>query len=244
MTGAKFDVYLGANLGAHLDSMLGTMQRALTGLASARWSWLALLAAVSAQAAPENRPPAEAELRSFHAYYQKRFPDDHGAQPAFAITRASPGAPWQVAASVSLAPKRGLKLLCRMRRIDFGYAAEKNEWSAAPARQFVWLDKAAGCALPARPVELLQRMPDTELVGLLAQQGRLLERARLLLAGNTACAGQRSYRFDLHAIDVGASGEGSEEMVALLYRSERNTTATIWARRTGAEYDAWNASCR
>ncbi|MDQ1813406.1 hypothetical protein RBA41_08830 [Massilia sp. CCM 9210] len=204
-----------------------------------------LLAAAGAQAATETRALAEAELKSFHAYYQKRFPDNHSAPPAFAVTRASVTAPWQVAATVRTAPRRGLKLLCRMQRIDFAYAPEKGEWSGGErARQFVWLDRASGCAVPARPVELLQRMPDTELVGVLAQQGKLLDKARLLLAGNTGCARQRSAPFELHAIDVGATGEGSEDMVALVYRSARDGDATIWARRTGADYDAWNASCR
>jgi hypothetical protein len=211
---------------------------------------LALLLA-GAQAAAETiipvqtRAPSEAEVKSFHAYYQKRYPDNHSAQPAFAVTRADLGAPWQVAATVSMAPRRGLKLLCRMQRVDFTYAPASGQWSAAgEVRQFVWLDRASGCAIPARPVELLQRMPDTELAGVLAQQARLLDKARLLLAGNTACARHRSLPFDLHAIDVGATGSSSEEMVALTYRSGRDADATIWARRSGADYDAWNASCR
>ncbi|MCE3602872.1 hypothetical protein LXA47_04555 [Massilia sp. P8910] len=196
-------------------------------------------------AAVETRAPAEAEIKSFHAYYQKRFPDNHSAQPAFAVTRAGAGAPWQLTATVLMAPRRGLKLLCRMQRIDFAYAPDKGEWRGGErARQFVWLDRASGCVPPARPVELLQRMPDTELVGVLAQQGKLLDKARLLLAGNTGCARQRAAPFELHAIDVGATGEGSEDMVALVYRSARDGDATIWARRTGADYDAWNANCR
>ncbi|MDQ1920997.1 hypothetical protein [Massilia pseudoviolaceinigra] len=204
-----------------------------------------LLAAAGARAGAQTRALAEAELKSFHAYYQKRFPDNHSAPPAFAVTRASATAPWQVTATVRTAPRRGLKLLCRMQRIDFAYAPETGEWSGGErARQFVWLERASGCAVPARPVELLQRMPDTELVGVLAQQGKLLDKARLLLAGNTGCARQRSAPFELHAIDVGTTGEGSEEMVALVYRSARDGDATIWARRTGADYDAWNASCR
>ncbi|RSZ57437.1 hypothetical protein HF313_11925 [Massilia atriviolacea] len=211
----------------------------------------ALLLAGAAHAAAgiadpvQTRAPSEAEVKAFHAYYQKRFPDNHSAQPAFAVTRADAGAPWQVAATVSLAPRRGHKLLCRMQRIDFHYTPAGAQWHAAEApRQFAWLDRASGCAPPARPVQLLQRMPDTELAAVLAQQARLLDKARLLLAGNTACARHRSLPFELHAIDVGASGSSSEEMVALVYRSGRETEATVWARRSGADYDAWNASCR
>lgn len=209
----------------------------------------ALLAAGAPAAADtvinlQTRAPSEAEVKSFHAYYQKRFPDNHSAQPTFSVTRAHAGAPWEVSAAVSMAPRRGLKQLCRMQRVDFTYVAG-GQWSAADRlRQFVWLDRASGCAIPARPVELLQRMPDTELTGVLAQQGALLEKARLLLAGNTACARDRSLPYYLHAIDVGATGSSSEEMVALTYRSGRGADATIWARRSGADYDAWNADCR
>lgn len=208
---------------------------------------LGSLAQAGAQTAlaPQTRAPSEAELKSFHAFYQKRFPDNHGAQPAFAVTRSGSAAPWQVAATVSMTPRRGLKLLCRMQRIDFVQEAGGGQWRAGEhARQFVWLDRASGCALPATPVQLLQRMPDTELVGVLAQQGKLLDKARLLLAGNTACARQRALPFELHAIDVGATGTSGEEMVALIYRSARDGEATIWARRSGADYDAWNAACR
>ncbi|NHZ93481.1 hypothetical protein F2P45_31430 [Massilia sp. CCM 8733] len=193
----------------------------------------------------QTRSPSEAEVKAFHAYYQKRFPDNHSAQPAFAVTRSDTGQAWQVAATVNMAPRRGFKLLCRMQRIEFTYAAASGQWSAAGnIRQFVWLDRASGCAIPARPVELLQRMPDTELTGVLAQQAKLLDKARLLLAGNSGCARDRSLPFELHAIDVGAIGSSSEEMVALTYRSGRDAGATIWARRSGADYDAWNAACR
>jgi len=211
----------------------------------------ALMLGVAVQGSAETavplqaRAPSEAEVKAFHAYYQKRFPDNHSAQPVFAVTRASAGAPWQVAATVSLAPRRGLKLLCRMQRIDFAYAPDKGEWRAGEQpRQFAWLDRASGCAMPSQPVQLLQRMPDTELAAVLAQQAKLLEKARLLLAGNTACARHRSLPFELHAIDVGATGSSSEEMVALVYRGANDAEATIWARRSSADYDAWNAACR
>lgn len=208
----------------------------------ARLALLALPAA--AHAAPQTRPVAAAELAAFHAYYQKRFPDDHAAQPRFVIERASAAAPWNVAAVVDSAPRRGYRQLCRMRRIDFAYANEAVTWNAAePARQFVWLNPAAGCAVLGQPVELVQRMPDTELAGVLGQQAQILASARLLMAGNTACARQRSHPFVLNAVDVGASGSGAEEMLALLYRSDRAGKLTVWARRTGAEYSAWNVSC-
>ncbi|NHZ35653.1 hypothetical protein [Massilia rubra] len=208
----------------------------------------ALLLAAGAQAAGETiiplqtRAPTEAEVKAFHAYYQKRFPDNHSAQPAFEVTRGHSGMPWEVTARVDMAPRRGLKLLCRMQRIAFAYAS--GQWSAdQQIRQFVWLDRASGCAIPATPVELMQRMPDTELTAVLAQQAALLDKARLLMAGNSDCARYRSLPFVLHAIDVGASGSSSEEMVALNYRTAPDADATIWARRNGAGYDPWSAAC-
>jgi hypothetical protein len=229
-----------------LLSLLLSLSLPLSSVALPLLAAPAPAAAATSVPAP-TRAPTEAELKAFHAYYQKRFPDDHSAQPAFAFTRADADAPWQLTATVSLAPRRGARLLCRMQRIDFSYAPASGQWNAADTmRQFVWLDRASGCALPARPVALLQRMPDTELAAVLAQQANLLEKARLLLAGNSACARHRSLPFALHAIDVSASGSSGEEMVALTYRSVSggDTDATIWARRSGADYDAWNAACR
>ncbi|UOD28146.1 hypothetical protein INH39_22115 [Massilia violaceinigra] len=192
----------------------------------------------------QTRPPSEAEVKTFHAYYQRRFPDDPSAQPVFTVTRPHVDARWDVTATVNMAPRRGLKLLCRMQRLEFAYAAASGQWRADDhTRQFVWLGRASGCEIPDRPVELLQRMPDTELTAVLAQQATLLDKARLLMAGNSDCARYRSLPFTLLAIDVGASGSSSEEMVALNYRTAPDVDATIWARRSGASYDPWSAAC-
>lgn len=198
----------------------------------------------SAWAAPETRPVTDAERAAFHAWYQKRYPDAHAEQPRFIIERDDGTAAWRLAAVVERAPQRGYRQLCRMRRIAFRYANETRSWSAEERlRQFVWLNPAAGCAAPARPVELLARMPDTELAGVLGQQAPLLASARLLMAGNSACARQRALPFALSAIDVGAGGAGAEEMVALTYVSDRATEVTVWVRRSGADYSPWNVAC-
>lgn len=192
----------------------------------------------------QTRAPSEAEVKAFHAYYQARFPDNHSAQPAFAVTRGHSAVPWEVSATVNLDPQRGLKQLCRMQRIEFQYAIADKQWTVSDkVHQLVWLERASGCTIPPKPVQLLQRMPDSELVSVLAQQARLLEKARLLLAGNSACARHRSLPFELHAVDVSATGSSSEEMLALTYRSGPMAKATVWARRSGADYDAWNADC-
>lgn len=214
-----------------------------------RMRMLALVAAAfsatgAAGAEPETRPVTEAERSAFHAYYQKRFPEQHSEAPRFLIERRSGADPWTISAVVDRTPQRGYRQLCRMRRVDFLYFSDTRSWSAAEGtRQFVWLNAAAGCALNGQPVELKVRMPDTELVSILTQQEALLASARLLMAGNSGCAPQRAYRYSLAAVDVGATGSGAEEMVALTYNSDRATRVTVWARRSGAEYSPWNVSC-
>jgi len=199
---------------------------------------LALLCTRAAGA--ETRAASEQELKAFHTYYQQRFPDNHANQPTFSITRASAAAPWEVSAIVDSQPRRGLRSLCRMQRIDFTF---DGRWSSAERqRQFVWLDPKQ-CSAPVRPVELKYPMPDADVLGLLEHQHGLLKSARLLFGGNTACARQRAYNFSLAAIDIGTSGSSSEVLAGLVFRSDRNTDATVWVRRGGLAYDAWNVNC-
>ncbi|MDO8439141.1 MAG: hypothetical protein Q7S67_02745, partial [Telluria sp.] len=136
--------------------------------------------------------------------------------------------------------RRGLRTLCRMTRTSFSF---DKVWSVLPQRtEFVWLQKGA-CRPSASAATLQNRMPDTELVSVLEQHPKVLARARLLMAGNSACASARSFNFGLASIGVGTSGKETEEMVELGYVSDRRTTARIWIRRSGAEYDAWNVAC-
>ena len=173
---------------------------------------------------------AEAQKSSFHSFYRATFPDDHAAQPVFSAAGAH----------VDSTPRRGLRTLCRMTRTRFSF---DKQWSVMPQRtEFVWLQKGA-CSAPARAPVLLGRMPDTELISVLEQPPTVLARARLLMAGNSACARARSFNFALASIGVGTSGKEAEEMVALGYASDRSSAVTIWIRRSGAEYDAWNVAC-
>lgn len=199
---------------------------------------LALLCSRAAGA--ETRAASEQELKAFHTYYQQQFPDNHANQPTFSITRPGPAEAWEVRAFVDSAPRRGLRSLCRMQRIDFKL---DGRWSAAERqRQFVWLEPKQ-CSTPARPVELKTPMPDADVLGLLEHQHGLLKSARLLFGGNTACARQRALNFTLAAIDIGTSGSSSEVLAGLAFKSDRNTHATVWVRRSGLAYDAWNVSC-
>lgn len=183
----------------------------------------------------ETRPISDAELKAFHTFYQQQFPNDHSGKPQFARGPAD-----GLVATIDSPPQRGLRALCRMKRSGFVY---DGKWRLEDRqRQFVWLD-ARACRVPSRPVELLHLMPDADVLGLLEHQGALLKSARLLFAGNTGCAKQRAFNFTLAKVDIGTSGSSPEVLAGLVFKSDRNTTATVWARRRGVDYDAWNVDC-
>jgi hypothetical protein len=194
----------------------------------------ALLVHTSLARAGETRLPTDQERASFQAYYPK------AATPAlYTVTREGGSGPWRIEATLDGAPRRALRALCRMDRLSF---IHDGQWRAGPVRQFAWHGQA-GCSVPPTPIALGQRMPDTDILALIEQQGVLLKRARLLFAGNTGCAPQRAYNYQLAGIDVGVFINGSEEMATLTYRSDRGPTARVWARRSGLAYDPWNVSC-
>lgn len=194
---------------------------------------LALLMAPAV--AQQGAPASDAELKAFYSFYQQQFPDDHSGKPQF--TRGQGGA---LLAVIDAPPQRGLRALCRMKRSSFVF---DGKWSVEPRpRQFVWLD-ARACRAPAQPVELLHAMPDADVLGLLEHQAALLKSARLLFAGNTRCAKQRSYNFALAKVDIGTAGSSPEVLAGLVFKSDHGTMATVWARRRGLDYDAWNVNC-
>ena len=187
-------------------------------------------------AAQQTREATQQERASFTAFYQL---PAGAAAPVYKVTRERLDAPWRIEAQVDQAPRRALRALCRMERLTFAY---DGKWQALPQRQFAW-HAPAGCTAPATPIALGQRMPDTDILALIEQQGALLTRARLLFAGNTACARQRAYNYRLAAIDVRIFINGSEEMATLTYQSDRGAIARVWARRSALAYDPWNVSC-
>jgi hypothetical protein len=200
-------------------------------------SLLVLLPALAAAA--ETRLPSDQERASFEAYYLARAKAAPAVPALYQVTREGSGDAWRIEARVDGKGRRALRTLCRMEREVFTH---DGQWHAGARRQYAW-QGAAGCAAPADPVALGQRMPDTDILALMENSAALLARARLLFAGNTACAPQRAYNYRLAGIDVGVFINGSEEMATLLYRSDRGPTARVWARRTGLTYDPWNVSC-
>ena len=193
-----------------------------------------------AAAAPETRPVSAAEANGFASYYRQQFPGAHPGKPVLSASRDDPKQPWTLAATLDSHPRRGLKALCRMQRSHFSYA---GRWSASgKPRLYAWIERR-GCKNVHQAVELLAQLPDSDVLGLLENRFALLQNARILLAGNSACASQRSYRFAPAQITVGSTGPSPEVMAALVFKSDHGTLATVWTRRSGADYSAWNVSC-
>ncbi|WP_295999878.1 hypothetical protein [Rugamonas sp.] len=211
-------------------------------------------AAPAPEAATETRAATAQEIASFDAYRRALPADpadaadaDHAA-PRFDIQRQHRARAWTIAAYVDAAPLRSSPALCRMRRraYDYSAAAPKDQrWSARlPEQQLVWLANGAACAAPTQPVELTRPLPDAAIVGLLRQHPALMQRARLLLAGNSACIGLRSLPFHPIALGPAAPAPGAVAMYSLTFQSDRDSTAQVTVRNSGAELSAWGVSCR
>jgi len=205
----------------------------------------ALLCSVPLAAAPapagsqaaQAEAVSDAERKAFFDFYARTFPDDHGEQPVFGPRAAGAG----LVAHVDSPPRRGLRALCRMERRVFAY---QNGWTVEPVRrQFVWIEPNA-CTRAGQPVALQSPMPDADVLGLLERERAMLQSARLLFGGNSQCARQRALNFSLAGIVIGTSGSSTEVLAGLAFRSDRNSSATVWVRRSGLDYTAWNVSCQ
>lgn len=115
--------------------------------------------------------------------------------------------------------------------------------SGAPETR-VWLDGGpVPCTAPKQSVQLTQSLPAADIISLLQQQTTLLNGARLLFAGNTSCARQRSYNFNLSALSAAPAERGAQAMYQLTYASDRDTTARVTIRKNRGEFTAWNVDC-
>lgn len=181
---------------------------------------------------------------SLLAFYAQQYPGEPAARTVFESVSVVGGGGSEVVGSVETPPYRGHGALCRTQRTKFVLRGEGGQarWQEAGMEYFAWLDRGT-CRPVAEPVRMLQRVPDSELEGVLLYQKSLLERARLLMAGNTACAPLRALKFSLAAVDVGSAAPRAEERYALVFKSDRGSYARIWLRKSGAQYDAWNVTC-
>jgi hypothetical protein len=144
------------------------------------------------------------------------------------------------------APARGAGQLCHLRRARFAYqpqAPATQRWRVDGVDHYAWVGGAGACVAPARPVALLQALPDTDVLAAYAQLVPLLQRARLLMAGNSSCAVYRSDNFRLAGMGVSAPPLGVEEMLVLRFESERGSDAQVWVRRRALALETWNVAC-
>lgn len=200
-----------------------------------------ILAALALPASALEAPmPSSVERASFAAFYRAHFPGAALAEPIFIVEQSGTAQGRRLLAQVDTRARRAPRGLCRMDRRRFVFG---SQWTIGQPARLAWVDHARCSAPPQHQVQILQNMPDTDVIALLAHAPTVLARARLLFAGNTSCAVQRASRFRLHAITVGAPVAGGEEMAELVFRSERNSSATVWVRRSGLAYDPWNVSC-
>lgn len=200
-----------------------------------------LSASAAERVAPQVRAATVEERQSFAQFSAGR---PAAVRTLFDVTRDASGRGWTVSATTEAPPHRGQGALCRTHRTSFVLqgAGKQAKWKESGQLYYAWLDRGA-CRPVAEPVRLLQRVPDAELEGVLLYQKPLLARARLLMAGNTECAPLRALNFSLAAVDVGASRPQAQEQYALVFRSDRNSYARVWLRRSGQQYDAWTVTC-
>ena len=206
---------------------------------------LCVVAAACASASAADAVAVDAAQRaSLLAFYAQQYPGEAAARTVFESVPVVGGRGREVVGSVEAPPYRGHGALCRTQRTKFVLQGDGKQarWQEAGMEYFAWLDRGT-CRPVAELVRMLQRIPDTELEGVLLYQKSLLERARLLMAGNTACAPLRARTFSLAAVDVGAAAPRAEERYALVFKSDRDSYARIWLRKSGAQYDAWNVTC-
>ena len=135
---------------------------------------------------------------------------------------------------IELPAVRRSAMLCKAARLELEGGAA---WRVTQRYDVAWLNPA-GCAARGGKVRLGAGVPDGDAVKLLGQYGQLLARARLLVAGDSRCAQERSSRFFLVGIDE-ASG-----MARLSFASDRPVRLSVYAKPNGIDYDVWKIDCR
>jgi len=196
------------------------------------------MSAMAAQAAqaPDTRAPTLAEQRSFEQFIQRTAPGT--PLPALHVERAPGAKQWQVSAAADAPPVRLVLPLCRVTRIRYALQAD-DSWRS-DASQHVWIHHTTSCGSPpASMVELRAPLEEIDMLKLIQAQGELLQRARLLMAGNTSCAPTRSRNFQLRTL-----GRSPDGMFQLGYESDIGSRLDITVRQSRAELVAWNVNCR
>ncbi|MBA5637840.1 hypothetical protein H3H37_12330 [Duganella sp. LX20W] len=215
--------------------------------AAAATAGTATATAAPAPPPPATRPASAAEQRSFDQFLRQYDPAPGASPSRLMVERPGGTGPWQLSATMETPPRLAMPGVCQMERSVFRHvprAPDGQPWRAdGLALPYVWLAVGDPCVAPARPVRLLQAMPPELVLQLLKENAALLNRARLLFAGNTQCARLRALPFALEALGKGARTNGAPTIYTLLFRSERGDLAQVDARYSRAELTAWNVSC-
>jgi hypothetical protein len=201
---------------------------------------LALLACVvcvssaATMAAPlEQRAATAEETAALAAYVRTQFP--RAPIPALHAVREQGARRWTlVSGPVDLPGVRGIGMLCKSARIEL---ANDGAWRVQQRAPVAWLN-AANCAKRGGKVIVGEGVTDKDVVVLLGQYGQILTRARLLVAGHSRCAAERSSRYYLQALR-----KGPKNFVTLDFSSDRPVRLSIHARPNGTDFDAWEISC-
>ncbi|MBA5689273.1 hypothetical protein H3H39_19705 [Duganella sp. LX47W] len=196
---------------------------------------------------PDTRPVSAAEQRSFDQFQRQYDPAPGAGKARLMAERPAGKGPWQLSATMETPPRLAMPGVCQLERSVFRHvpqAPDGQPWRAdGMALPYVWLAVAGPCVAPARPVRLLQALPPEVVLQLLKENAALLNRARLLFAGNTQCARLRALPFALDALGRGPRANGAPTIYTLLFRGERGELAQVDARYSRAELTAWNVSC-
>lgn len=169
------------------------------------------------------RAPAAAKRAALEHYLNAEFP---GAKPV--------GGVLQAAGLVELPAVRRGGMLCRATRLEL---EDSDGWRVAASYDVAWLNPA-GCGARGGKVRLGVGVQDAGAATLLAKYGQLLARARLLVAGDSRCAQERSSRFFLVAIDQ------EDGMARLAFTSDRPVRLSVYVKPSGTDYDVWKIDCR
>ncbi|WP_342120701.1 hypothetical protein [Pseudoduganella sp. OTU4001] len=194
---------------------------------------VALMPAVAAAAGV--RAPTLAEQRSFQQFWQRIAPGMPA--PALRMERAPGASVLAATASVDAPPLRLVLPLCRVERTR--YTQQANDSWRTDSSQHVWVHHTTSCGTPpATMVELRAALPEIEILKLLQAKGEMLQRARLLMAGNTSCAPMRARNFSAAALDRGADG-----LPLLVYRSDIGGELRLSVRPARTDFVPWNVAC-
>lgn len=186
-------------------------------------------------AADAVRAPSLAEQRSFQQFWQRTAPGT--PLPALRMERAPGASVLAATASIDAPPLRLVLPLCRVARTR--YTQQANDSWRTDHTQHVWIHHTTSCGTPPPTmVELRANLPEIEILKLLQAQGELLQRARLLMAGNTSCAPMRSRNFSAAAL-----GRGSDGLPLLVYHSDIGGELRLSVRPARTDFVPWNVAC-